>query len=74
MSADTQSVKSKAASNGPSEAPAEPGQSDTQNPPQKDTPTLFQEAFDRAMNSTHEEILERHPSWSTLANMKIAPS
>lgn len=65
MSADTYSVKTKVASDGPHEAPAAPEQSDTQNPPQeKDIRALFKEAFDRAWNSTSEEILERHPTWS----------
>ncbi|KAI3390301.1 hypothetical protein diail_10370, partial [Diaporthe ilicicola] len=74
MSADTPSVKSKAASNGPSEAPAAPAQPDAQNPPQKkDTPTLFQEAFDRAMKSTHEEILARHPSWKDKPHRGVSP-
>ncbi|KAK2609670.1 hypothetical protein N8I77_003160 [Diaporthe amygdali] len=64
MSADTHSIKAKVASDGPNEAPAAPEQSDTQNPPQeKDTRALFKDAFDRAWNSTSEEILERHPTW-----------
>lgn len=65
MSADTHSVKAKVASDGPHEAPAASEQSDTQNPPQeKDIKALFKDAFDRAWNSTSEEILERHPTWS----------
>lgn len=62
MSAETHSVKAKVASDGPSEAPALPEQSDTQNPPQeKDTKTLYKEALDRGWNSSREEILERYP-------------
>lgn len=65
MSADMHSVKAKVASYGPGEAPAAPEQSDSQNPPQeKDTKALYKEAIDRAWNSTREEILERHPTWS----------
>ncbi|POS69343.1 hypothetical protein DHEL01_v212265 [Diaporthe helianthi] len=74
MSADTPSVKSKAASDGPSEGPAAPAQPDAQVPPQKkDTPSLFREAFDRAMNSTHEEILARHPSWKDTPHRGVSP-
>ncbi|KAG8160909.1 hypothetical protein KVR01_009173 [Diaporthe batatas] len=72
MSANTPSVKSKAASDG-REAPAAPAQPDAQNPPQKDTPTLFQKAFDRAMNSTHEEIMARHPSWKDTPHRGVSP-
>ncbi|KAI7773088.1 hypothetical protein LA080_011889 [Diaporthe eres] len=64
MSAETHSAKAKMGSDGPHEAPAAPEQPDTQAPPQeKDTKALFKEAFDRAWNSTSEEILERHPTW-----------
>lgn len=71
MSADTHSVKAKVASDGPNEAPAAPEESDTQNPPQeKDTKALFKDAFDRAWNSTSEEILERHPTWSKWGHHK----